>query len=419
MSFETGTVTGYMALLGRVKVFCETLIAPALERWTVERYTGYSAVLTSSELGFREGFRAYDGDPATEWNTAVGQAVPSALGAQFVTAIDVRRVVIQAPPSATSSPFKAPDQFDLEYSDDGAVWTPLETFNAGAFVDGERKTFTATAPTTGAHAYWRINVATNGGDASHTGVAELELLTDDGGTWFNHAKEAQLIMRGPGLSGSEELFVGMQGYSLATSDIFNWRLRGMTGYVASSTFEGQPGEFGSSIGIPLWDGVIEYWLAANGQRIALVAKVETTYHTMYLGSVLPYATPGQWPYPLAAAGMLPADTLTRYSDLGITGPWSAASARLRLRSAGGAWVTPDCWPWVNALTLRDVPGGYGVVPVHLTDAGNVYGELDGVAQASGFGNAVENTIDVGGVDHLVVQDAHRTGIRDYHTLRLD
>ena len=46
------------------------------------------------------------------------------------------------------------------------------------------------------------------------------------------------------------------------------------------------------------------------------------------------------------------------------------------------------------------------------------GEMEGCYCVPGYANAVENIINVGGVDHLVVQDVFRTGYSDYWALKL-
>lgn len=419
MSFANLTATDHLDLLARVRTFVESTISPVGERWVVERYIGYDEIQLSSELGTAEAFRAFDGDPNSEWLTALGQALPSYIGCRFVTAVDIRRLEIEAPDSTAGGLIDAtPDAFSLDYSDDGIAWTTLQSFNFGSG-NGVRKSFSVTAGSPGARLYWRINITTNNGNADFTSIAELEFQSDETVAFLNHAEEPQLIIRGPGLAASDSIYVGMQVYSLPTSDIFNWRLSAFTGYVAGNSFATQPGGMGTPIGFPLWDQAIEYWLVANGQRLILVAKVETVYMTCYLGKILPYATPGQWPYPVMVSGMLTTDALTRYSDAAIKGPWEAASAKLRLRTAGATWLEPECYPWTTARDLRDTPGGYGVIPIQLTDSDGIYGEPDGLSHVSGFGNAVENTIDIGGTDHLVVHDVFRTGIRDYHAVRLD
>ncbi len=417
MALEEATATDLFDLFDRLRTFLTATMTPAGERWVQERWTGYEALHFSSELGSFEAFRAFDADAASSWRTALGAATPSHLGVKLVQAVDIRFFAITAP---TAELTMAPDSFALEYSDDGAAWTTLESFTSpGAWASQERRQFTVTAGSPGARLWWRVRVTANKGHADHTSIASLELLTQIASSFLNHALEPQLILRGPGLAAADSIYVGVQRYSLPTSDIFNWRIAGFTGYVASNSFATQPGASGM-VGVPLWDQSTPYWLIASGRRFALVAKVETTYQMLYLGHILPYATPGQWPYPLMVAGMLASDSVTRFSDASIEMPWRAtASGALRVRDASGAWLQLESWPWENAASMRDILGDYALLPILLTNAvgtGNVYGEVDGLYQVSGFGNAVENIVQAGGVDHLVVQNVFRTGIRDYYAL---
>ena len=56
----------------------------------------------------------------------------------------------------------------------------------------------------------------------------------------------------------------------------------------------------------------------------------------------------------------------------------------------------------------------------LSDAASgIFGELDGVYHISGFNNAVENTVEIDGVTHVVMQDVARTGHIDYYAVRMD
>lgn len=108
----------------------------------------------------------------------------------------------------------------------------------------------------------------------------------------------------------------------------------------------------------------------------------------------------------------------------------------------GAWLTPWCWPWglehedrsfvSTGWALRDTNSEYPLLPIVLHDnaltnsattlveiPGNVYGELDGVFHVSGFNNAVENTLVIGGTTYVVIQDVARTGHTDYVAIRMD
>lgn len=265
---------------------------------------------------------------------------------------------------------------------------------------------------------------------------------------FNDAGvDHELILRAPGLSGTEQIFVGLRCYQDAGADYYNLLAGGFTGYVAGNSFDTQPGAMLS--GVPAHNNRIDYWLTLNGQRLVLAMKVGTpVYESLYLGKMLPYATPGQFPYPLVCGGMLNGAAATRFSETTHSMPFKGAgtsgTARpgMRLRTVAGAWIQPWCWPWGGGIlagisgsgadrVLRDTDGRYPLLPVVLHDnagsnssafpsvQGNVYGELDGVHFISGFNNAVENTVVIAGLTYVVIQDVARTGFADYVAMRLD
>ena len=255
----------------------------------------------------------------------------------------------------------------------------------------------------------------------------------------------ELILKGEGLSGTEEIFVGFRTYQDAGADYYNLAVGGFTGYVAGNSFDTQPAAMIS--GVPAHNNRIDYWLAINGQRIILAMKVGTpVYEMCYAGKMLPYATPGQYPYPLVSAGMLDGPAATRFSDTTHSmpfkgnGPNGTSRRGMRLRNTAGAWLTPWCWPWGldgqgvtvagSTYALRDTENVYSLLPVVLHDnsgvnnaipssTGNIFGELDGVFFVSGFDNAVENTLVIGGVTYVVIQDVWRTGHSDYCAIRMD
>ncbi|WP_339844289.1 hypothetical protein [uncultured Halopseudomonas sp.] len=240
----------------------------------------------------------------------------------------------------------------------------------------------------------------------------------------------ELILKGVGYSGTEEIFVGFRTYQNADADYYNLAAAGFTGYVAGNPFDNQPGAILS--GVPAHNQRIDYWLTVNPQRIALAMKVGTpVYESAYVGKFLPYARPSQYPYPVICAGMLSGVPGTRFSDTGHSIPYKGNRANMRLRFNDGVWQTPHCYPWGNAfiaggatsntsLRLRDTGGIYHLMPVELHDnSTNVWGALDGVFHISGFNNAVENTLTIEGVNYVVIQDVSRTGHNDYYAMRLD
>ena len=63
---------------------------------------------------------------------------------------------------------------------------------------------------------------------------------------------------------------------------------------------------------------------------------------------------------------------------------------------------------------------YTLTPVVLSNAtSGLFGELDGIYHVSGFNNAVENTIELDGIQYVVMQDVWRTGHIDYYAIRMD
>ncbi|MDN6856983.1 hypothetical protein QO207_10325 [Pseudomonas sp. CAN2814] len=234
----------------------------------------------------------------------------------------------------------------------------------------------------------------------------------------------ELIMKAPGLSGEEDIYVGFRTYQDASADYYNLVAAAFTGYLSSSTFDAQPGAMLS--GVPCHNNRVDYWLTLNGQRLALAMKVGTpVYESVYLGKFLPYAMPDQYPYPVIAAGMLDGVPATRFSDTTHSMPYKGTRPNMRMRFNSGVWLQPDCNPWFgNTITgavtqARDTGGNYALTPVVLSDANGVYGELDGIFHITGFNNAVENTLVIGGVTYVVIQDVGRNGFSDYYALRMD
>ena len=252
--------------------------------------------------------------------------------------------------------------------------------------------------------------------------------------------ERELIMHGPGLDGSQAIYVGVRSRTNADSDSYNWRLMGCTGYVAGNAWWAQPNSSntwtsGNSANLLLWDQAIPYWFIGSGRRLIVVAKVSTVYETAYLGYALPYATPGQYPYPLVVAGTSDrANQRWDWQGDGHSALWRPLDPNVQWRTADGEWrrlreantkgddqVNPGLIDGSLGDDWREAPDGTRwLLPLVGVSYGpdNYLGELDGLAVVPGFGIAAEDIIDDGGDDWLVVQSAFRTTSRDYAAVRL-
>lgn len=311
---------------------------------------------------------------------------------------------------------------------------------------------------------WAIETVDNSGGtlAYHKVLADIKALAEANGwatqRWVNTGDDWELILKGEGLSGQEEIFIGFKAYHSVTGDYYNIAGATMVGYVPGNTFEAQPGI--SISGVPCHNNAVTYYIAINAQRIAGCFKVGIpVYEHFYQGKFFPYARRGEYPSPLISAGMLNGAAPTRFSDTSHSFPYKGNTTALRMRQQAGSWIMPRTWPWQDSVssptqqflagpatghTSRCIAprnGQYTPLRVLLYDPGeNVFGELDGVFQISGWNNGVENVLQVGGapVDQsglsakeaveaillaggrafVVLQDVWRTAWRDFIALEM-
>lgn len=281
-------------------------------------------------------------------------------------------------------------------------------------------------------------VEAGGGKLAHQVMVETiaDFCADNGWTvlrFDDTLDNHELILKAPGLSGTEEIFVGVRCYQSAAADIYNMTAAGFIGYVPGSAFAAQPGAL--LRGVPAHNQRIDYWLTLNGQRLVLVMKVGTpVYESMYLGKILPYARPSQYPYPVAVGGALAGEPLTRFSDTSHSSWFKGSLNRAggttpdvtRLRFNDGTWKQVEAYPYCNSIlagpstNLRTTGSHYPLLPIQLSDpiTGQL-GEFDGACYITGFNNAVENTLLIDGAQWVVIQDTWRTGHADYVAIRMD
>lgn len=381
--------------------------------------------------------------------------------------------------------------FRLQYSDNGTSWTTALTVNsAPTYVLGETKDF-AVPGTPGSHLYWRILMdSIQGGSTTIVSWMSMLLLEADG-TVANHFG-SEAILKGVGNAGTDEIFVGVRSEYDAAAGWYNLFLNGYTGYDANeqSWFQ-QPGAlnlFGQATPyavpmVPCWDTTMPYWLVASGRSFRFCVKVSTSYEGGYAGFFLPYATPQQYPYPLAVGGSLvPQDAARsaewRYSyanwrhgvypapgasdATSSDTSWLTSWTTLYVRLPDGSWggfgnraipstsqpesiygpnqaysapynpsqrqraVWPHCmndqWTTGKRPYRECLGGGYMLQPnilVQRVPTTAVFGELEGTYAISGYQNAAENTTTYNGKTHVIFQNAYRNTVHEFWALSLD
>ena len=106
-------------------------------------------------------------------------------------------------------------------------------------------------------------VDNSGGVLAHYKMlAEIKALAESAGwqtlRYETGAADRELILKGKGYSGSEEIFVGVRTYQNADADYYNLLAGAFTGYVAGNSFDSQPGAALS--GVPAHNQRVDYFL---------------------------------------------------------------------------------------------------------------------------------------------------------------
>jgi hypothetical protein len=241
----------------------------------------------------------------------------------------------------------------------GGTFSAAATFNVDT-VDGGGAVLTVSPTVNGAYSVTPGNpVSTTGGTGSGCtltvtwgAVATLSLATagklaetpsnpaattGGGGsgatltvTYADHTStDFDVLLEGEG-SGSDQIFVGIRTWS--SGSIYNFELRGMTGYDNTKLWNEQPGispgNWESGVAaeqdgayVPLDNSSITYWLFVTGRKITGVFKVgASTYTNMYLGWLNPFGTASDFPYPLVVAGCSSRhDRLFNSTNIGYSG----------------------------------------------------------------------------------------------------
>lgn len=503
MAYETGTASNFEDLFGKILAFvsANTALVTANQEWAILRqHRDNIAALTSPLVPTLSGperrnilqtcrydARTLGVDDPLSPNTAACTCTSLVLGTSFIrwqlrTAAAIATVRLRASPGTGVDTMLR--NWRLQWSDDGTTWTTALTVTTPpVFVAGERRDFTV-GGSPGSHLYWQI-VIDSVQNASTTTVtwASMLLLRADGSVANHFGSEA--LLEGPGTAGTDEIFVGLRSEYNAGAGWYNLFLNGYTGFDSNEqSWLAQPGglpQFGQSpaFAAPMlacWDQPMAYWITANGRSIRLAVKVSTVYEAGYLGFLLPYATPGQFPYPLCIGGSMVAQSNGRAAEWRYSStdprhsafpmPTSAASSddltsTFYLRDTSGQWRSfrnrPDGGSTANGVTgiaanlgasfaptgsarsmwphcmhdqwgsgkrpYRECSGGgylfQPCIPIQRAPTFDVFGELDGVYIVSGFDNAAENTATFNGDEHVVFANTFRTIPSEYFALRLE
>lgn len=409
-------------------------------KWTQLRWGGCSdsALRTASVAGGTAMF-----DDNTGVNAISTTTLPFQVTVQMQAAIEVKAFSVWNGNSTTL----APTSFSLEHSDNGTTWTAAQTFTGQTWASTfQRKDYVLSA-SAGSHLYWRLNVTAGG---STVNVSEFKLYADAAFKWAC-SNQFQFALRAPGVDNAQQIHVLGAIDMNPGSGYWNAILRGVRFWTDQDLDIANVPNISAARAHLMNNGSIQYWIVAHGGRFILMTRISGVYELSYCGFGLPYETPTNHPYPCIIGA--PSNVTTRvFSDSTVAqyrNPYdpgdgctevmipSGAWRELRNRTSGtppdgtpGATTFGKVWPWVQsaasdnaaATLLRDaVDGTKPVLPcvIVLPTEVHPWGEFDGIAYVSGFGNTAEALMQIGAVDWINFPNVYRSGINHFAAVALD
>jgi len=267
----------------------------------------------------------------------------------------------------------------------------------------------------------------------------------------------EYVAMGPGLTGTDEIYIGIQTYTNSDSQYYNWKLRGYTGYSSLLDFASQPGAISGTSNAPLLltNGTIQYWFIVNSRRVIVIAKCGLSYECAYLGLIIPYAPESQLSYPLFIGGshnsVSNSYTEQEFEHFSFWNPQVSSSGSrpqstflanntwMSVVNRGGDGYGLVIHPYCGTPTSEESPsptiyefyslrenidGSFPVLPCILMSnyasvTRGVYGELDGVFGVPSINNVPEDTITIGSDTYIIIASAYRTSRRSYAAFKLE
>ncbi|MBT2748338.1 MULTISPECIES: hypothetical protein [unclassified Lysobacter] len=373
------------------------------------------------------------------WGTRAVADLPATAAVEMIGPVSVRAVTLGIGDSGA----RGPGAFELQRSDNGTAWTSVQAWAGVTWATARaRRTFAVSAAPPAAR-FWRVVVTATAG-AGPLEVNDLSFHTDLNAD-YELEDRAQWIVKAPGLDGSKSIFVGAELFEDPARAAYNLNWYGFRSHNPLLGVRSQVNNSGLR-NLPLRNGAFAYWLAINGQRVVIVARIGTVYVSAYLGYANAYEPPSIHEYPLVigACGSTESGTpdatdsnFRSFFDPGRYGlaanypdnVWRPHSNRYASGandygdSETGGKVYPSAMSASGDRSyLRDsLDQSSPLLPLILgsTNPRHPWGEFDGCAWTTGFSTASESRIERDGATWLAFQNTFRISPDNFFALRMD
>lgn len=260
------------------------------------------------------------------------------------------------------------------------------------------------------------------------------------------AHDQFVSLKGPGLGGTDQVFLTIKTHTNTPAGIYSLQMRGHTAYNPSVPSDTPPGLNSPWVYLPLINDPIRYWIVASGRRFVMVAKANNRYDVFYGGFILPEHLPADWSYPMliggSANGLMAASTeganhrnfWSPYQGQGyVFTPAQLWRGMSHVSGNEGSGATDNALvsvDWVDGLAFPNKaraidnspwvsPGRIAEVSTSSLNPCNFLGVYDGIFYTPAAGTVVEQIIEHGGKDYLVVANVFRNSNNNLIALCLE
>lgn len=279
------------------------------------------------------------------------------------------------------------------------------------------------------------------------------------------ANPTAIVLRGPGTSGADNVYVGLQKVSVPGDPRYEIQFCGLTQLNATASILADHQNVSPLTRVFADNTPMTYWFVASGRRFFIMTKMSTVYSVGYFGLILPYSLPTSYPYAVFIGGSAadgpsaPVDwrsTDVTHSSFLVPAPVESplTPSCAFVATPSGSWQplqaredNPLSYNLLHAFIhpfadmgqynddglasptgrevlriLIDSPGAeFPLIPCTImtkTPGAQVYGALDDVYATAGFGNAAENILTIGAEQYLVFPNTFRASVDQYGAIRI-
>lgn len=218
---------------------------------------------------------------------------PWILTYDFGSATTIREIEMQADTTVGNTP----RDFSVQWSNDGITWTTMAQFTAPTWTASQVRQFSWADGTR-----YSRHVADDAPRRTGTYGAWTDFTTQWSATSFHREMSNDTwIWQGPGYDASRRVYIHARGMCRETSDTH------MISFGYATAHDNAILGFNNQAGSPTVDrtllmnsGTINYWIYCNSKRLIVVVRSGAQdYTSAYVGFMSAFATPDQWPFPLA------------------------------------------------------------------------------------------------------------------------